>query len=148
MTRETLLNFAGRDLGVSPWRVLEQVQIDAFAALSGDHAPLHVDPVAAALGPFGGPVAHGMLLLSVLTGMAFQTLPKVAGAQGAVSMGFERVAFLLPVRAGEQVRGRFRAEKITPRGRADVMLRLDCSLELEGQGRPAVTALWDMLYRF
>src|SRR5687768_11438213 len=95
---------AGRDLGVSAWRVIDQVSIDAFANLTGDTHWLHTDPERAAKeGPFGGTVAHGFMTLAFLTSMMGQLL-EIDGASHFVNYGLDRVRFTGVVRAGDKVR--------------------------------------------
>ena len=70
----------GQHLGNSRWIDLDQQQIDEFARLTGDEQFIHVDPVAASGGPFGGTIAHGFLILSLLSNMAFEALPDIEGS--------------------------------------------------------------------
>ena len=69
----------GQRLRDSRWINLDQRQIDEFARLTGDEQFIHVDPVAASVGPFGGTIAHGFLVLSLLSNMAFEALPDIEG---------------------------------------------------------------------
>ena len=82
---------------VSHWFVVDQERIDAFAKVTEDEQFIHVDPVEASATPFGGTVAHGFLTLSLLSPMAYSTLPKVKGAAMGINYGFDRVRFLHPV---------------------------------------------------
>jgi acyl dehydratase len=127
---------------------VDQAAINAFAAISGDHAFVHVDPVQAAETAFGGTIAHGMLILSMMTGMAFEILPEVEGSAEKISYGFDRVAFRSPVYSGAEIRARFALENAIPRGRKDVMAHFNCTVGVKGDARPAVMADWNILYRF
>ena len=77
-----------------------RTRIDAFAKVTEDEQFIHVDPDQASATPFGGTVAHGFLTLSLLSPMAYSTLPKVKGAAMGINYGFDRVRFLHPVRSG------------------------------------------------
>ncbi len=86
---------------VSHWFVVDQERIDAFAKVTEDEQFIHVDPERPRDARFGGTVAHGFLTLSLLSPMAYSTLPKVKGAAMGVNYGFDRVRFLHPVRSGQ-----------------------------------------------
>ena len=135
----------GREWGLSRWFVMDQARIDAFAENTEDRQFIHVDPDRAARTEFGGTVTHGMLTLSMLSAMA---LPQVEGARLSVNYGFEKLRFIAPVPSGGRIRGRFVLTEVRPRGRGDLMLRLDVTVEIEGGSRPALTAEWLLLYRF
>lgn len=108
MTREfeTLADFkaaAGQELGTSDWVTVTQEKINLFADATGDHQWIHVDPDAAAKGPFGKPIAHGYLTLSllpVLTGQIYAVKSVVMG----VNYGANKVRFPHPVPVDSRVR--------------------------------------------
>lgn len=128
---------------------VDQARIDAFARLSGDHQFLHVDPARArAEGPFGGTIAHGALTLSLMTGLAQVCLPDVEGQRAALNYGFDTVRFGTPVRTEAQIRAAFIVTEVMPRGRRDLMVRYGCTVEVENEKQPALTADWLILYRF
>ena len=56
----------GQEVAVSDWLTITQQQVNLFADATGDHQWIHVDPEKAAKGPFGGPIAHGFLTLSLI----------------------------------------------------------------------------------
>jgi acyl dehydratase len=69
-TMTTVPQFVGREIGVSPWTTVGQERIDAFAACTGDRQWIHIDVERARReSPFGGPVAHGYLVLSLVAAM-------------------------------------------------------------------------------
>ncbi|UWR24069.1 MaoC family dehydratase [Sulfitobacter sp. S190] len=148
MTREALAAAVGTTVARSDWERVDQDRIDAFAQVSGDHQFIHTDPRRAAATPFGGTIAHGMLSLSVLVGMASRVLPPVAGQRAVVNYGFDRVRFIAPVRAGARVRGQFDLAQVTERGRGALMLRYAAQALVEGADRPALRADWLLLYQF
>jgi acyl dehydratase len=95
---------------VSRWFTLDETRIDAFAAATEDRQFIHVDLAAAAATPFGGTIAHGFRTLAMLSAMADDALPRIAGLAVSVNCGFDRVRFLAPVKAGARAR-RLRARR-------------------------------------
>jgi 3-hydroxybutyryl-CoA dehydratase len=85
----------------SPARVVLQADVDAFASLSGDRNPVHVDEAFAARTPFRGRIAHGMLVQSIASGLMWDT---GAFAGTVVAVQETRATFLAPVRPGDEVR--------------------------------------------
>jgi acyl dehydratase len=148
ISKEQMQEAAGRELGVSPWFVMDQARIDAFADVTEDHQFIHVDPERAAQTDFGGTVAHGMLTLSMMSGMAYGALPVMAGAKASVNYGFDSVRFIAPVHSGKRIRGRFTLAEAQTRGRANLMTRFASTVEIEGAERPALKADWLVLYLF
>ena len=131
----------GRELGVSDWVALDQRRIDAFAACTGDHQWIHVDVERAKReSPFGGPVAHGYLTLSMVASLAMQVgvIPKDAAA--GINYGIDKVRFLAPVPAGARVRLRVVLAGIEPREGGQVIMKTQNTLEVEGAQKPALVA--------
>jgi acyl dehydratase len=127
---------------VSHWFVVDQDRIDAFAKVTEDEQFIHVDPVEASATPFGGTVAHGFLTLSLLSPMAYSTLPKVEGAAMGINYGFDRVRFLHPVRSGTRVRAHFLLTSVIKRSEREWQLTYDLDIEIEGVHKPALAATW------
>lgn len=141
-TIEEIKGKVGTDLGASPWIEVDQQAIDTFADVTGDHQFIHVDPAAAAQTPFGGTIAHGFLTLSLLSRMAAHVMLVPDTTRMAVNYGFEKVRFIAPVRSGKRVRGHFTlvsAEEKRP-GRWQFVHNV--TVEIEGEGKPALTADW------
>jgi len=139
-----LSELAGRDLGYSDYRTVTQAQIDTFADATDDHQWIHVDPVRAASGPFGAPIAHGFLTLSLA--VAFWTeLLEVDGVATKVNYGLDKVRFPAPVPVGSRIRMSATVAEVTeiPGG---YQLAVDQTIEIEGGAKPAVVARG--LYRF
>jgi len=132
----------GSEVGVSSWLVIDQARIDAFATATEDHQFIHVDPVAAAKTPFGGTIAHGFLTLSLLSRMAAEATLVPDTIRMAVNYGFDRVRFLAPVRSGRRVRGRFTLDSIEEKAPGQWLLRHVVTVEIEGEAKPALTAVW------
>ena len=132
----------GTEIGVSGWLTVDQAAIDAFAEVTQDHQFIHVDPEAAAKTPFGGTVAHGFLTLSLLSRMAADVMLVPDSLKMAVNYGFERVRFIAPVRSGKRVRGRFTLASAQQKRPGQWQFVHTVTVEIEGEDKPALTALW------
>lgn len=140
-TMSTLDQFVGRELGVSAWQEVTQDMINAFADCTGDHQWIHVDVDRARReSPFGGPVAHGFLTLSLLAAMGEALGIVPADAKAAINYGIDKLRFLAPVPAGSRVRCRVSLMKVEDRGQGRSLLTVSNTVELEGSSRPALTA--------
>jgi acyl dehydratase len=131
-----LESMAGRELGTSDWVEITQEQVNQFADATGDHQWIHVDPEAAKNGPFGGPIAHGYLTLSLLP----QLMPQVMSIEDAVmgvNYGVEKVRFTNPVPVGSRVRLNAKLVGSEPKG-AGRLNRIGVQMEIEGQEKPAM----------
>ena len=135
---------AGIDLGYTEWLEITQKQVNTFADATGDHQWIHVDPKRAADGPFGGPIAHGFLTLSLA--VTFWTeLLEVEGVATKVNYGLDKVRFVSPVAVGSRVRMNAVVAEVTEVG-GGYQLAVDQTIEIEGGSKPAVVARG--LYRF
>ncbi|HET9139834.1 MaoC family dehydratase [Actinophytocola sp.] len=141
-----LAALAGTRLGASGFRTIEQRQIDAFAALTGDQQWIHTDAERAATGPFGVTIAHGMLTLSLGVALLAEVF-RVDGANLVLHKGFDQVRFGVPVRCGSRVRLLADLTGVTPRARGFTEATLAVTMEIERRTRPAYTALARMLYQ-
>ena len=139
-----LAGAAGTDLGASDWLEIDQHRIDMFAAATGDHQWIHVDPERAADGPFGRTIAHGFLTLSVLPVLQHQ-LFTVEGVRMAVNVGLNRVRFAAPVPVGSKIRARAQITEVTELEGA-VQVLFSTTLEIEGVEKPA--AVVESIARF
>jgi acyl dehydratase len=140
---EEAMKAVGQEIGVSPWRVVSQEMIDKFADATDDHQFIHVDPErAAAETPFGGTIAHGFLSLSLLSAMAYETIPPIREAGMGVNYGFDRLRFVSPVKSGARIRARFKLAEMTARPSGWIHLNYDVTIEIEGSKKPALTARW------
>jgi acyl dehydratase len=140
-----LLELDGADLGATGWETVTQQQVDGFADATGDHQWIHVDVErATAESPFGGPIAHGYLTMS-LVNLFLPQLLEVRGASMGVNVGLDRVRFPAPVPVGGRIRGVGRIIAVTEeRGGVQVSVRV--TVELEGSEKPACVA--DTVSRF
>jgi acyl dehydratase len=138
---EELKSRIGREVGVSNWRPVTQAMIDGFADATDDHQFIHVDPERARKEtPFGGTIAHGYLMLSLLAPMGFEALPKIEGVAHRVNYGLDKVRFLTPVKPGSRVRAHYRLREVTARGEKEFLLKNEVTVEIEGSDKPALYA--------
>jgi acyl dehydratase len=142
LTMTELEQADARELGTSSWVPIEQRQIDLFAEATGDHQWIHVDPEAAAQGPFGQTVAHGYLTLSLLPALLSEVF-SVSDARMGVNYGVERVRFTSPVPSGSRVRlhAKLQGSERRPVG---VLFRIGVEIEIEGSEKPALVG--EVLY--
>jgi acyl dehydratase len=127
---------AGLELEPSDWVTLDQQKIELFAEATGDHQWIHVDPEAAAKGPFGTTVAHGYLSLSLLPDLLGRVL-KVTDARMGVNYGIEKVRFTAPVPSGSRVRLKPTIRTAERRGDG-VLYHVAVEVEIEGDDKPAL----------
>lgn len=146
LSQHRLLALVGEELGVSEWMCIDQALIDAFADVTRDWQPIHVDVEAARTGPFGGTIAHGFLTLSLLSAMAFDVLSTLGDKRAAVNYGMNSLRFVTPVRSGERVRGRFVLKQIAERSPGNYQLTIGVTVEIEHQPKPALVAEWLTLF--
>lgn len=129
----------GQEIGRSDWILVDQARIDAFAAATGDHQWIHVDPARAATSPFGMTVAHGFLTLSLLPQFGEEAFAIDDVVMG-INYGLDRVRFPSPVKVGSRLRGHFvlQAYQALEGG---AQLTVDVTVEIEGQAKPACAAV-------
>jgi acyl dehydratase len=132
---EELTAAVGRHLGHSDWLEITQDRIDEFARATGDFQWIHVDPERAKDGPFGAPIAHGYLTMS-LANMFRPSLIDVPTASAGINYGVNKVRFPTPVRVGQRVRLGLEILEVTEvPGGVQVICR--DTIELEGSDKPA-----------
>ena len=137
----TAPQFIGRELGASGWVVVDQDRIDAFAACTGDRQWIHVDVARAKReSPFGGPIAHGYLTLSLVAAMVMELGVIPPDAATGLNYGLDRVRFIAPVKVGARVRTRATLLGAEPQRDGRVLLKLSCTLEIEGEAKPGLIA--------
>lgn len=140
-----LAGHAGREIGVSDWLDVPQSRIDQFAAATGDHQWIHLDPArAAAESPFGSTIAHGFLTLSMVTAMLQDTVA-VDGAGMVLNYGCDRVRFVSAVPAGARIRGRFTLAAVEDKGDG-CQVTWGVVIEREGHDKPGVVLEWKVRY--
>jgi acyl dehydratase len=137
-----LVKFVGREIGASEWLEITQERIQKFADATEDRQWIHIDAKrAAAESPFGAPVAHGFLTLSLASYFLWQVVQFRSGVGMAVNYGLNRVRFAAPVAAGSRVRGRFEVRSVTD-SPGYVESVLSASIELQGSEKPCCILEW------
>ncbi|WP_225630432.1 MaoC family dehydratase [Streptomyces solaniscabiei] len=129
----------GTDLGRTEWREITQDRVNTFADATDDHQWIHTDPERAKDGPFGGPIAHGYLTLSLIIPL-FGELLDITGISMSVNYGLDKVRFPSPVPVGAKIRlhGAVGAvEEVKGNG---VQMPLTFTVEVEGSDKPACVA--------
>jgi acyl dehydratase len=130
---------AGRDLGHSSWLEITQERVNQFADATGDHQWIHVDVERAAEGPFGGPIAHGYLTLSLVIPL-FGELLTVGGVKMSINYGLDKVRFPNPVRVGSKVRLTATVASVDEVPGNGAQMTLDFTVEIDGVAKPACVA--------
>ena len=137
----TLSDAIGHDFGWSEPIPVTQDMINAFADLTGDRQWIHVDVEKATKhGPFGGPVAHGFLILSLLAAGTETDGVAPSDAKMVVNYGLGSVRFPGPVRSGASVRARFKLIGVEQKGPGTQLVKLEATLQADGADKPAVVA--------
>ena len=144
VTLDELRGLEGHDLGFSDYREIDQPRVDTFADATDDHQWIHVDPERAKSGPFGAPIAHGFLTLSLAIPMWGELLD-VSDVTTKVNYGLDKVRFVSPVPVGSRIRMNAVIASVTE-VKGGVQIGVDQTIEIEGAERPAVVA--HALYRF
>lgn len=139
-----LLRLVGTTFGPSPYVLVDQARIDAFAAATLDRQWLHTDPERAAAGPYGTTVAHGYLTLSLLVEMVAGMGLFPPDLRMSVNYGIDRLRFPAPVPVGSRLQGSAVLTKLEPKGEGRWLASLACRVEVEGGAAPALVA--DVLY--
>jgi acyl dehydratase len=139
-----IAGLAGTDLGYTDWLEVTQDRVNLFADAVDDHQWIHVDPERAASGPFGAPIAHGFLSLSLATKF-WTDLLDVEGVTTKVNYGLDKVRFISPVKVGARVRMTAVIAEVAEVA-GGYQLTVDQTIEIEGAAKPAVVARG--LYRF
>jgi len=136
---EAMREAVGRHLGYSGWHVISQEQVNLFADATGDHQWIHVDPERATKeSPFGGPIAHGYLTLSLAPALLAEVVA-VSGISMGVNYGCNRVRFPSPVPVGSRLRAGatlVSLEEIA--GGAQVVMEI--TFEVDGAPKPSCVA--------
>ena len=136
----------GQPEGSGDWIEIDQARIDAFAEVSGDHQFIHVDPEACrTMSPWGVPIAHGFLTLSLLTKL-MESVPQPperrAGAVMGINYGFEKVRFVNPVKVGSKIRASSVLKAVDQKDPSTLQVTRTITVEIEGESKPALVADW------
>jgi acyl dehydratase len=140
-TMTTAPQFVGREFGTSEWLTVSQDRIDQFAACTGDRQWIHVDVERSKReSPFGAPIAHGYLSLSLVATMIMELGVVPPDAATALNYGLDKVRFIAPVKAGARVRLRASLASAELQSGGRMVLKLNSTLEIEGETKPALIA--------
>jgi acyl dehydratase len=135
----------GRELAVSDWIEITQSRIDQFAMATEDRQWIHVDAARAAReSPYGAPIAHGFLTLSLVPVMLGGAIG-VRGVRMAINYGLNRVRFVSPVPVGARIRGRFTALAVSERTDS-IDVTWSVTVERDGGDKPCCVAEWIARY--
>jgi acyl dehydratase len=137
-----LTGLIGSVIGQSDWILIDQERINIFADVTEDHQFIHVNPEKAKMTPFGGPIAHGFLTLSLLSKFAETASLTIKGAVMGVNYGLENMRFLNPVAVDKKVRGVFTLKNAVEKKPGQFLLTYGVSVEIEGVEKPALVADW------
>jgi acyl dehydratase len=141
----------GTEEGVGDWFEITQERVNAFADATLDHQFIHVDPERAKATPFGGPIAHGFLSLSLLVHLdtSIKKAPeRFAGVVMGVNYGLDKVRFISPVPVGSRVRARSVISEVTLKDANTVQTKRTMTVEIDGTTKPALVAEWITLTVF
>ena len=141
LNQNNLQQLVGQSIGTSSWIDVTQARIDAFADCTEDRQWIHIDVERAQReSPFGGPIAHGFLTLSLLPITSYELLADLKPTK-SVNYGMDKLRFMAPVAAGSRVRNHIRLLAAEPRDDGWTMLRCENTVEIEGQPKPALVAI-------
>ena len=141
-TFETLADLAacvGQDVAATEWVTITQQQVNQFAEATGDHQWIHVDPERAKSGPFGTPIAHGFLTLSLMPSF-FDSALRVNETRMAVNYGVNKVRFTSPVPVGSRLRARISLQSADPIEPKGFQMVYAVTVEREGSDKPVCVA--------
>ena len=146
LARARLTEAVGAPPVVGDWLEVTQQRIDGFADVTDDHQFIHVDPEAcAAYSPWGVPIAHGFLTLSLLTHLMSSVPQDPQLAQGrlmGINYGFDRVRFLSPVKVGSRIRASAAVAAVHQKDAGTLQLTHAVTVEVEGEAKPALVCDW------
>ncbi|MBG0832681.1 MaoC family dehydratase [Planomonospora sp. ID67723] len=135
---DELKALAGADLGRTEWLEITQDRVNTFADATDDHQWIHTDPERAENGPFGAPIAHGYLTLSLVIPL-FNRLLQISGISMSVNYGLDKVRFPSPVRVGAKIRLAGVVDAVEE-VKGGVQMRLTFTVEIDGGDKPACVA--------
>ena len=137
----TVPQFVGRSLGISEWVTVGKDCIDQFATCTGDRQWIHTDVERAKReSPFGAPIAHGYLTLALVGSLVTELGVIPPDAATGLNYGLDKVRFIAPVKSGARVRLQTNLISAEPQSGHRMLLKLQCTLEIEGEGKPALIA--------
>ena len=138
-TLQELAACVGQTVAVSPWTEITQEQVNMFAEATGDHQWIHIDVEKAKAGPFGAPIAHGFLTLSLIPKLS-QSAIKIKDVRMGVNYGLNKVRFTSPVPVGSKVRGHMKLLDAVAIDGNGMQFTWEMKIEREGSEKPSCIA--------
>lgn len=135
-----LQDHIGEETGRSEWFTIDQDRINTFAEATMDHQWIHVDPDAAAQGPFGKTIAHGFLTQSLLSYLTLESMLLPDGAVMYINYGSDKVRFLSPVKVDSRVRTVSVLKGVREKSPGQILITNSVTVEIEGEEKPALVA--------
>ena len=140
ISAEKLKKMIGQENGTSDWVLIDQERINRFADATEDHQWIHVDIEKAKKGPFGGPIGHGFLTLSLIPIFSKSAKYLPEGLKMGVNYGLNKVRFISPVPVGSRVRSRMVISAVEEKEPGRILLITTHTIEIQGQDKPACIA--------
>ena len=137
---EDMPTLVGRELEPSPWIEITQERVNQFAEATNDFQFIHIDPEKAAQTPFGGPIAHGFLSLSLLSYLNSQSAVFPENMVMSINYGSDKIRYLMPVRVGKRIRSHQKVLEVTEKKPGQWLVKNEVSVEIEGEDTPALVA--------
>ncbi len=137
---DELPGLVGQQLEPSPWLEITQERVDQFADATNDHQFIHVDPEKAARTPFGGPIAHGFLSLSLLSYLNAQSAIVPENLVMGINYGSDKIRYLAPVRVGKRIRSHQKVLEVSEKTPGKWLIKYAVTVEIEGEETPALVA--------
>lgn len=129
-----------KEIGTSEWMEITQDRINAFAECTEDRQWIHINEEMAKKSPFKKTLAHGYLILSLLSHFNFQNKLLPDGIKMAFNYGLNRVRFINPVPVGSKIRNRAVLKDVIKKSRQKILIVLENTVEIKGQKKPAMVA--------
>ena len=143
----SLKDLVGQELAVTDWFNITQERIQQFADATLDHQWIHVDVERAQrVSPFGAPIVHGFLTLSLLSHLMHEAMEIKQGLRLAVNYGLNRVRFVSPVRVGSNIRARMGLQSLKDVPPNGMEVVFNATIEVEGVDKPCCVAEWVVRY--
>jgi len=130
----------GKVLEPSDWFEVTQERVNQFADATNDHQFIHVKPLRAKFTPFRGTIAHGFLVLSLISYLVQQKALRPDGLKMALNYGSDKVRFLAPVRVGKRIRAHQKIIDVTEKKPGHWLVKNEITIEIENEDTPALIA--------
>ena len=137
---DDLPTLVGKELEPSPWLEITQERVNQFAEATNDFQFIHTDPNKAAQTPFGGPIAHGFLSLSLLSDLNARNAVIPENLAMVINYGSDRVRYLMPVRIGKRIRSRQKVLEANEKNPGRWLIKNEVTVGIEGEQTPALVA--------